>query len=97
MLLVVLVVAVVAWLTLGGLRSQLVARDYFTGAHGAGATVVDVSILNVRPGIGPWGLPVWSVEITGDVIEPGSAGGRPSGMWLDVEPITGSVFIRASG
>ncbi len=93
-----LVVAVVAWLTLGGLRAQAVARDYFAGAHGAEATVVAVSVLDVRPGIGPWGLPVWSVEITGDVIEPGAGSGHfTSAMWLNVEPVTGQVFVGASG
>jgi hypothetical protein len=93
-----LAVVVVAWLTLGGLRAQVVARDYFTGAHGAGTTVVDVSVLNVRPGIGPWGLPVWSVEVTGDVIEPGAGSGHfTSALWLNVEPVTGAVFVRASG
>jgi hypothetical protein len=92
--LVVLSAVVSAWLIIGVVRSQAVARDYFARAHGAGATLVNVGIEFEAPAIPPF----WVVSISGDVIEAG--GTSPvyrSAMLLVVEPFTGWVVVFGAG
>jgi hypothetical protein len=91
---VVIAVALVAWLVIGVLRSGTVARDYFARAHGTGATVVNVDVEFEAPAIPPF----WVVSISGDVIEAG--GTSPvyrSAMLLVVEPFTGWVVVFGAG
>lgn len=90
----VLLVVVAAWLVIGFLRAETVARDYFAHAHGAGSTVVDVQVLTVVPAIPPF----WRVTITGGVIEnEGTSPAYQSVMWLWVEPVTGWVLVAGTG
>jgi hypothetical protein len=91
---VVIALVLAAWLMVGVLRSEAVARDYFAHAHGAGATVVNVGVEFEGPAIPPF----WVVSIGGDVIEAG--GTSPvyrSAMLLVVEPFTGSVTVFGAG
>ena len=91
---VVIAAVLAAWLVLGLLRSEAVARDYFAQAHGAGSTVVNVGVEFEAPAIPPF----WVVSIRGDVIEAG--GTSPvylSAMLLVVEPITGWVIVFGAG
>jgi hypothetical protein len=83
-----------AWLIIGVLRSEAVARDYFAHAHGAGTTVVNVGVEFEGPAIPPF----WVVKISGDAIEAGRT--KPvyrSAMFLVVELITGSVIVIGAG
>lgn len=92
---VVVIVAVLAtWLGLGTLRAAAIARDYFAGAHGPGATTANVRIEGAGPAIPPF----WSVTISGDVIEAGrTTPAYQSHMILWVESITGLAFVIGSG
>ncbi len=90
----VLALVLAAWLIVGVLRSEVVARDYFAHAHGAGATLVNVRVEFEGPAIPPFCV----VSISGDVIEAG--GTSPvyrSAMLLVVEPFTGSVIVFGAG
>ena len=89
----VLAVVLAGWLALGLLRAEWVARDYYAGAHGVGATVVNVEA-RLQPALPPF----WSVEIHGEVIEAGkNAPGYISAMILWVEPLTGWVIAMRAG
>jgi hypothetical protein len=89
-----LLVALAAWLVIGVLRAEPVARDYFAHAHGEGATVENVEVMTVTPVIPPF----WAVNISGEVIEAGrTAPGYISAMWLWIEPITGWVLVFGAG
>jgi hypothetical protein len=82
------------WLGAGWLRAADVARAYFAGAHGAGATVSNVSVDSQTPAIPPF----WSVTIGGEVTEAGrTAPSYESHMILWIEPITGIVLGGGSG
>ena len=90
----VLVVALAAWLVIGVLRAEPVARAYFARAHGEGATVENVQVMTVAPAIPPF----WAVNISGEVIEAGrTAPGYISAMWLWIEPVTGWVLVFWAG
>lgn len=83
-----------AWLAIGLLRAEPVARDYFTHAHGGAATVENVEVT----GLIPLFPPLWGVAIDGEVREPQMTGpGYMSAMLLVVEPITGLVFVIGAG
>jgi hypothetical protein len=72
----------------------MVARAYFEGAHGDGATVTNVEVTGAIPLVPPF----WGVSIDGDVREPGPNGqGYRSAMLLCLEPITGWVLVCGSG
>ena len=91
---VVIASVLAAWLIIGVLRSEAVARDYFAHAHGTGATVVNVDVEFKAPAIPPF----WVASISGDVIEAG--GTSPvyrSAMVLVVEPFTGWVVVFGAG
>ena len=91
---VVIALVLAAWLIVGVLRSEAVARDYFTHAHGAGATVVNVGVQFEAPAIPPF----WVVSISGDVIEAGrTSPAYRSAMLIVVEPFTGSVVVFGAG
>ena len=77
----------------GNLRADSLTRDYFLAHHGS-STVVNVTI----DAESPWIPPFWSVQISGDVIEPGgSSVTYRSHMWLLVEPISGLVVSNGGG
>jgi len=77
----------------GNLRADSLARDYFLAHHGS-STVVSVTI----DAESPWIPPFWSVQISGNVIEPGrSSVTYRSHMWLLVEPISGLVVFNGAG
>jgi hypothetical protein len=91
---VVIALVLAAWLIVGVLRSEAVARDYFTHAHGAGATVVNVGVQFEAPAIPPF----WVVSISGDIIEAGrTSPAYRSAMLIVVEPFTGSVVVFGAG
>lgn len=86
-------VVLAVWLALGLLRAESVARAYYARAHGLGAHVVNVEA-NLQPAVPPF----WSIEIHGDVIEPGQTGpGAISAMILWIEPLTGWVIVMGAG
>ena len=81
------------WLALGLLRTETVAREYYAGANGFGATLVNVEA-SLQPAIPPF----WSVEIHGEVIEVGKTPpGYISAMILWVAPLTGWVIVMGAG
>jgi hypothetical protein len=91
---VVIALVIAAWLIVGVLRSEAVARDYFSRAPGSGATVVNVGVEFEAPALPPF----WVVSISGDVIEAG--GTSPvyrSAMLLVVEPFTSWVIVFGAG
>ena len=91
---VVIAFVLAAWLVVGVLRSEAVARDYFARAHGAEATLVNVGIEFEAPALPPF----WVVSISGDVIEAGGTSpGYRSAMLLVVEPSTGWVIVFGAG
>jgi hypothetical protein len=91
---VIPLVLLAGWLVVGAVRAPMVARDYFAGAHGAGATVTNVEIHGSIPLIPPF----WGVSIQGDVREPQMTGpGYISAMLLCIEPITGWVIVCGAG
>jgi hypothetical protein len=90
---VVIAVLFAGWLVAGNLRTNGLAREYFLAHHGD-STVSNVTI----DAESPWMPPFWSVRISGDVTEPGSAPvAYRSYMWLLIEPITGSVVLNGAG
>jgi hypothetical protein len=81
------------WLVAGTMRADGLARDYFL-AHHRSSTVAHVTIDAESPSIPPF----WSVQISGDVIEPGqSSVTYRSYMRLLVEPISGFVVSNGAG
>jgi hypothetical protein len=83
-----------AWVALGVLRAESVARAYFAAAHGGGATLANVTIEGSGPAIPPF----WSVRISGDVVETGQT--TPvyrSHLILWVEPLSGWALVNAGG
>jgi hypothetical protein len=93
-LMVIIAVVLAAWLLIGLLRAESIARDYFAHAHGPGATVINVQIERTRPAIPPF----WAVFIGGDVIEAGkTTPAYRSHMILWVESITGWVLVFGAG
>jgi hypothetical protein len=89
-----LLLVLAAWLVVGFLRAEPVARDYFAHVHGDGATIENVDVKGVIPLLPPF----WGVSITGDVREPQMTGpGYLSAMLLVVEPFTGTVFVFGAG
>ena len=83
-----------AWLLIGLLRAETIARDYFAGIHGGGATISNVQVSFESPAIPPF----WIVSIDGEVKEPQMMGlGYISAMILVVEPLTGWVFVFGAG
>ncbi len=84
----------VAWVLVGMVRAESAARAWFAGAHGPGATVANVEVTGVAPGIPPF----WQVTISGDVIEAGrTTASYRSYMNVWIEPITGFGFANGSG
>ncbi len=105
---VLLGLAVMVWLAAGALghagtatdadRATAIARDFFDGAHGSGASVANVRILSVALGSDSAGHPAWKVNIGGDVTEVGaSSASYSSYMWLDVDAGSGAVTLVAQG
>lgn len=86
----VAVVLVALWVILGYVRAGALARDYFD-AREAGKTVADVQVE-----VFPESLLSWSVTVRAQVTEAGGAR-YDSSMILSVEPITGSVTLKAAG
>jgi hypothetical protein len=78
-------------------RATAIALDYFAGAHGAGANVANVKVRSVALGSDEHGLPVWKVNITGDVTEIGQTFAYVSAMWLYIDPSSGEVRVFAQG
>ncbi len=92
--LLVFAVLVAVWLAAGIWRAETVARGYFATAHGEGATVANVQV----EGSGPAIPPIWSVTISGDVMEAGkTTPSYRSAMILWVEPIAGWVMVNGAG
>jgi hypothetical protein len=78
--------------------AESIARDFFAGAHGAGATVSNVRVLSVAASTSAAGGPVWRVNIDGDVTEAGqTTPSYGSAMWLRIDAQTGAVTIEAQG
>jgi hypothetical protein len=78
---------------LGSLRAEPIARDYFIRAH-AQDTLANVKVEHVRVA---W-PPFWEVEVSADVMEPGSTTVAYVGaMRIWVEPITGYAFVDEQG
>jgi hypothetical protein len=75
-----------------------IAREFFAGAHGSGATVSSVQVLSVAASTSAAGSPVWRVNIDGDVTEAGrTTVSYGSAMWLSIDAQTGAVAIEAQG
>jgi hypothetical protein len=90
--LAVVVVLLVVWVTVGILRAEAAARDYFAKSH-PGDTAANVTV-QWTPAIPPF----WAVTIGGDVIEPGSPLPKyRSHMSFWIEPITGWVVSLGNG
>jgi hypothetical protein len=78
-------------------RATSIALDFYAGAHTRGATVGNVKVLTVAFGPDEHGRPVWKVEISGEVTEPGQTFAYASAMWLYVDPYSGEVRVFAQG
>lgn len=92
--LAVLIALAVGWVIVGIVRAEPAARAWFAGAHGPGATVADVEVTGVAPGVPPF----WQVTISGDVVEAGrTTASYRSYMIVWIEPITGFGFAGGSG
>jgi hypothetical protein len=88
------VLLLAAWLLIGLLRAETIARDYFAAIHGGGSTISNVQISAESPAIPPF----WIVSINGEVKEPQMTSlGYTSAMILVVEPVTGWVFVFGAG
>jgi hypothetical protein len=92
--LAVFLVLVAVWAFAGVVRAEAAARAWFAGAHGEGATVVNVEVAGVAPAVPPF----WQVQISGDVVEAGrTTPSYRSYMSVWIEPLTGLGFASGSG
>ena len=84
--------------TIDEANATTLARDFFDGAHGTGATVANVQIMSIALGNDSAGHSVWKVNISGDVLEAGrSSPSYTSYMWLYVDATSGVVTIFSQG
>jgi hypothetical protein len=91
---VVVAIALAGWLVAGNARAANLARDHFYGALAPGQTAENVTVDGMSAGVPPF----WSVDVSGDIHEPGRPGAAyRAHMRLWIEPVSGWVLSQSGG